>query len=33
MNACITLWLNGAIELDDDLLHGAVRQFQYGIYS
>lgn len=33
VNACISLWLNGSIELDEALTRDAVRQFQYGIYS
>ncbi len=33
LNTCIGMWLNGYIELDDELLQRVVRQFQYGIYS
>jgi AcrR family transcriptional regulator len=33
LNTCISMWLNGYAELDEDLLQRVVRQFQYGIYS
>ncbi len=33
VNNCIALWLNGRIELNDELVYRVVRQFQYGIYS
>ncbi|MCC6147373.1 MAG: TetR/AcrR family transcriptional regulator [Anaerolineaceae bacterium] len=33
INTCIGLWLNGSVELDEELLRSAMRQFQYGIYS
>ena len=33
LDTCISLWLNGTIELDDLLLRQVVHQFQHGIYS
>ncbi len=33
LNNCIALWLNGRVELNDELVYRVVRQFQYGIYS
>lgn len=33
LNNCIALWLNGRLELNDELVYRVVRQFQYGIYS
>jgi AcrR family transcriptional regulator len=33
LNTCISLWLNGYVELDDALVHRTVHQFQHGIYS
>jgi TetR/AcrR family transcriptional regulator len=33
LNNCIALWLNGRLELDDELVYRVVRQFQHGIYS
>ncbi len=33
LNNCIALWLNGRLELNDDLVRRVTRQFQYGIYS
>jgi AcrR family transcriptional regulator len=33
LNTCAGLWLNGALDLDDELPRRLVRQFQYGIYS
>lgn len=33
LNTCIGLWLNGYLQLDDDLTERVLRQFQYGIYS
>ena len=33
LNNCIALWLNGRLQLDDELVRRVTRQFQYGIYS
>ncbi|GAP12879.1 transcriptional regulator, TetR family [Longilinea arvoryzae] len=33
LNNCIALWLNGRVDLNDELVYRVVRQFQYGIYS
>lgn len=33
INTYIGLWLNGFAELNDELVHHAVHQFQHGIYS
>ncbi len=33
VNTYITLWLNGYSELEGDLLHRMVHQFEHGIYS
>ena len=33
VNTCISLWLNGYLELEDSLVHRVVHQFQHGIYS
>lgn len=33
INAYIRLYLNGSLELDDELVHKVVHQFQHGIYT
>ncbi len=33
INTYINLWLNGYVDLNDDLVYRAVHQFQHGIYS
>ncbi len=33
LNTCIGLWLNGYLDLSEELIQRVVRQFQYGIYS
>ncbi len=33
INTCIGLWLNGFIELTDDIIRQSLRTVQYGIYT
>jgi len=33
INSCIGLWLNGYIDLDENLIQRILHQFQHGIYS
>lgn len=33
LNTCIGLWLQGYAELDDELTHRVLHQFEHGIYS